>query len=318
MPRRTARLALWAAAVLAASVTTSAAQDKLKVGAGQRGNYDTAISEIGQRLGIFKKHNLEVEVLWTQGSGETQQALIANSIDVGISLGTLSVLGAFSKGAPVRVIGAEMTGAADLFWYVRADSPIKSLKDAEGKTIAFSTVGASTHSIVLAFIRDQAPKARAVATGSPPGTLTQVMTGQVDIGWAAPPIGLEQLEKKEIRIVASGNDTPFKTQTVRLIGVHAQTLATKKAQLERYMRAYRETIEAMWEDRGLKEFATWLGVPEARARAARDGFFPKEGVNPDRIHGLEELMKEAITGKFLAAPLTEAQTKELFQIIPRS
>lgn len=317
MPRRTARLALWAAAVLAASVTTSAAQDKLKVGAGQRGNYDTAISEIGQRLGIFKKHSLEVEVLWTQGSGETQQALIANSIDVGISLGTLSVLGAFSKGAPVRVIGAEMTGAADLFWYVRADSPIKSLKDAEGKTIAFSTVGASTHSIVLAFIRDQAPKARAVATGSPPGTLTQVMTGQVDIGWAAPPIGLEQLEKKEIRIVASGNDTPFKNQTVRLIGVHAQTLATKKAQLERYMRAYRETIEAMWEDRGLKEFATWLGVPEARARAARDGFFPKEGVNPDRIHGLEELMKEAITGKFLAAPLTEAQTKELFQLIPR-
>lgn len=293
------------------------AQEKFKVGAGQRGNYDTAISEVGQRLGIFKKHGLDVEVLWTQGSGETQQALISNSIDVGISLGTLSVMGAFSKGAPVRVIGAEMTGAADLFWYVKAESPIKSLKDAEGKTIAFSTVGASTHSIVLSFIRDQAPKARAVATGSPPSTLTQVMSGQVDIGWAAPPIGLEQLEKKEIRIVASGNDTPFKTQTVRLIGVNVATLKAKKAQLERYMKGYRETIEEMWVDRGLKEFATWLGVPEARARAARDGFFPKEGVNPDKISGLEQLMQEAVTSKFLAAPLTEAQVKELFQLIPR-
>ncbi len=302
---------------LAGSVPAAYAQDKLKVGAGQRGNYDTAITEVGQRLGVFKKHGLEVEVLWTQGSGETQQALIANSIDVGISLGTLSILGAFSKGAPVRVIGAEMTGAADLFWYVKADSPIKSLKDAEGKSIAFSTVGASTHSIVLSFIRDQAPKAKAVATGSPPGTLTQVMSGQVDIGWAAPPIALEQLEKKEIRVVASGNDTPFKTQTVRLIGVNVATLAAKKPQLERYMKAYRETIEEMWQDRGLKEFATWLGVTEARARQARDGFFPKEGVNPDTIHGLEQLMKEAVGAKFLAAPLTEAQVKELFQLIPR-
>ena len=120
------------------------------------------------------------------------------------------------------------------------------------------------------------------------------MSGQVDIGWAAPPIGLEQLEKKEIRIIASGNDTTFKTQTVRLIGVNAATLAAKKPQLDRYMKAYRETIDAMWEDRGLKEFADWLGVPEARARAARDGFFPKEGVNPDKINGLTELMKEAV------------------------
>jgi NitT/TauT family transport system substrate-binding protein len=310
-----ALLALGAA--LIAATPAAWAQDKLKIGVGQRGNYDTAISEVGQRLGIFKKHGLQLEVLWTQGSGETMQALIANSIDVGISLGTLAAMGAFSKGAPVRIIGAEMTGAADLFWYVKADSPIKSLKDTDGKTIAFSTVGASTHSIVMSFVRNQAPKARAVATGSPPGTLTQVMSGQIDVGWAAPPIGLEQLEKKEIRIIASGNDTPFKTQTVRLIGVHAATLAAKKPQLERYMKGYRETIEAMWKEEGLKEFATWLGVPLERARRARDEFFPKEGVNPDKIHGVDELMKEAVGAKFLAAPLTADQQKTFFQLIPR-
>lgn len=293
------------------------AQDKLKVAAGQRGNFDTAITEVGQRLGIFKKHGLEVEVLWTQGSGETQQAIISNSVDVGISVGTLAALGAFSKGAPVRVIGSEMTGGADIYWYVKADSPIKSLKDADGKSIAFSTVGASTHSVVLQFIRDQAPKAKAVATGSPPSTLTQVMSGQIDIGWAAPPIGLEQIEKNEIRIIASGNDTTFKSQTVRLIVVNAATLAAKKPQLERYMKGYREAIEAMWAEEGLKSFAEWLGVPLERARRGRDGFFPKEGVNPDRINGLEELMKEAVTGKFLTAPLTKAQQDELFQLIPR-
>ena len=55
----------------------------------------------------------------------------------------------------------------------------------------------------------------------------------------------------------------------------------------------------------------------ARARRARDGFFPKEGVNPDRIHGIDDLMKEAIGAKFLAAPLTQVQLNELIQIIPR-
>jgi NitT/TauT family transport system substrate-binding protein len=308
---------LVATLAIAMGTGVAVAQDKLKIGAGQRGNYDTAVSDVGQRLGIFKKYGLDVEVLWTQGSGETQQAIISNSVDVGISLGTQSVFGAYAKGAPIRIIGAEMTGAADLFWYVKADSPIKSLKDAEGKSIAFSTVGASTHSVVLQMIRTQAPKARAVATGSPPSTLTQVMSGQVDIGWAAPPIGLEQLEKNEIRIVASGNDTTFKTQTVRVIGVNPATLLAKKNQLERYMKGYRETIDAMWVDQGLKEFASWLGVPEERARKARDGFFPKEGVNPDTIHGVNELMNEAIGAKFLAAPLTEVQLKELIQIIPR-
>ena len=301
----------------AGAIGTAFAQDKLKIAAGQRGNYDTGITEVGSRLGIYKKHGLDVEVLWTQGSGETQQAIIANSIDVGISVGTLSAMGAFSKGAPVRVIGAQMSGAADLYWYVKADSPIKSLKDAAGKTIAFSTVGASTHSVVMQFIRDMAPQARAVATGSPPSTLTQVMSGQVDIGWAAPPIGLEQLEKKEIRVIASGNDTTFKDQTVRLIVVNVATLKAKKPQLERYMKAYRESIDALWQEQGLKAFSDWIGVPLPRVRKARDEFFPKEGVNPDRIKGLEGLMKEAVAGKFLAAPLTKAQQDELFQIIPR-
>jgi hypothetical protein len=36
---------------------------------------------------------------------------------------------------------------------VKSDSPIKTIKDFDGKTIAFSTVGASTHGVVTAFIK---------------------------------------------------------------------------------------------------------------------------------------------------------------------
>ena len=125
--------------------------------------------------------------------------MISGSVDIGVAPGIMGVLSAYSKGAPVRIIGAETTGAADLFWYVPASSPIKSLKDTDGKTIAYSTNGSSTHGIVTAFMKQYDLKAKPTATGGPAPTLTQVMSKQIDVGWSAPPFGLQQLDEGKIR-----------------------------------------------------------------------------------------------------------------------
>ena len=204
-------------AALALVCAPAFGQDTLKVAVGQRGLWDTAISDIGQRAGIFKKHGLTLEILYTQGAGETQQAVISGSVEVGVGAGVMGVLSAYSKGAPVRIIGAEITGAGDLYWYVKADSPIRTLNDTNGKSIAYSTNGSSTHGVVTAFIKQYGVSAKATATGGPPATLTAVMSGQVDVGWAAPPFGLDQLDGNEIRKIATGNDTLFKGQSVRLL-----------------------------------------------------------------------------------------------------
>ena len=301
------------------SAATASAQDKLKLAVGQRGNWDTAVSELGQQAGIFKKHGLELEIVYTQGAGETQQAVISGSVDIGVAAGIMGVLSAYSKGAPVRVIGAETTGAADLFWYVKADSPIKTLKDTEGKTIAYSTNGSSTHGIVTAFMKQYELKAKPTATGGPPGTLTQVMSGQVDVGWSAPPFGLDQLDQNQIRIIASGNDAvAFKGQTVRLLLTTAPVLQARKPVLDRYMKAYRETVDWMYADpQALKVYADWLKISEAKAKRTRDDFFPKEAVNPDRIVGLDVIVRDAVELKFTPTQLSKEQLAELIQIPPR-
>src|SRR5712691_321759 len=310
---------LGGATIALAAVNVAPAQETLKVAMGQRGNWDTSIPELGQRGGIFKKHGLDLDLLYTQGGGETQQAVISGSVDVGGSAGIMGVLSAYAKGAPVRIIGAEMTGAADLFWYVRADSAVKSLKDANDRTIAYSTNGASTHAIVLAFIKQYDVKAKAVATGNPPSTLTQVMSGQVDIGWAAPPFGLDQLDQNQIRIIASGNDaTVFKNQTVRLYLTNAQTLQTRRSAVERFMKGVRETIDWSYADpAALKIYADWLGISIEKAKRSRDGFFPKAGLDPDKIVGLDVIVRDAVDFKYTAAPLTKDQLTELIQIAPR-
>jgi NitT/TauT family transport system substrate-binding protein len=311
--------AVAALGLLLAASGHAAAQDTLKIAVGQRGNWDTSVSELGQRAGIFKKHGLNLEILYTQGGGETQQAVISGSVDIGVAAGIMGVLSAYSKGAPVRIIGAETTGAADLFWYVRSDSPIKALKDTDGKTIAYSTNGSSTHGVVTAFIKENDLKAKAVATGGPPGTLTQVMSGQIDVGWSAPPFGLDQLDQSKIRIVASGNDAAaFRGQTVRLLITNVQTLQSRKPVIERYLKAYRETVDWMYADPGaLKAYAEFVGIPEAIAKRTREDFFPKQAIDPDKIVGLDTIVPDAVTLKYTAAPLTKEQLAELIQIPPR-
>ncbi len=294
------------------------AEESLKLTVGQRGNWATSVAEVGQRAGIFKKHRLALDLLYTQGSGETQQAVIAESVDIGVAAGTMGAMAAFAKGAPVRIINAETTGASDLYWYVRADSPIKTIKDFDGRTLAYSTNGSSTHMVVSAFIKQFNLTARAVGTGGPVPTLTQVMSGQIDVGWAAPPDGLDQLDRGDIRYVANGNDALiFKDKTVRVNITNAHTLATRRDALERFVKAYRETARWLYaDDSALQVYADWLGISMAKARRTRDEFYPWDALNPDRIIGLEETAVDAVNLKYLTSPLSKKQLDELVVNFP--
>jgi NitT/TauT family transport system substrate-binding protein len=177
--------------LLLASAPLAHAQDTLKLAVGQRGNWEQSPPELGQGAGIFRKHGLVLDILYTEGGGQTQQAVISGSVDIGTGVGTYGVFGAFSKGAPLRIIGNSTTGANDLYFYVPAASPIKSFHDLSGKTVAYSTTGSSTNLLVLGIARQFAVDLKPTATGSPPATFTQVMSGQVDVGWAAPPFGVQ-------------------------------------------------------------------------------------------------------------------------------
>jgi len=293
------------------------AQDTVKLAIGQRGNWDTAVPHLGVKAGIFKKHGLDLELTYTSGSGETLQPVISNSVDVGLAVGTMGAISAYAKGAPVRIIGAEATGAAD-YWYAKADSGIKSLKDVNNKTIAFSTKGSSTNSVVLAFIKEFGlTSATPQSTGNPPSTLTAVMTGQVDVGWAAPPFGLKEMDEGKIVLIARATDASIvKGQTIRTIVTNADTLAKRKDVLLRFMQAYRETIDYMYSDNPqvLKDYAEFNNMPEAMAKRVRDDFFPRAIIDPDAIKGLDTLLPEAVSLKFINEPLTEKQLAELIQV----
>jgi len=133
------------AGALALLTLPAAAEDKLKMAIGQINNWENQAPTLGQDAGFFKKHDIVLDNFGTAGAGETVQAVISGSADLGGGVGVAGVLRAMSKGAPVRIIAPAFTGTGDLYWYVKADSPIKTLKDlTAGNTIAYSTNGSST------------------------------------------------------------------------------------------------------------------------------------------------------------------------------
>jgi NitT/TauT family transport system substrate-binding protein len=293
----------------------AAAQDALKIAIGQRGGWEQCVSELGQNAGIFKKHGLALELLYTQGSGETIQIVLSGSVDVGIGPGTHAVFGAFSKGAPIRMMGASFTGARDQLYYVRSDSSIRDMKDAEGKTIAISTSGSSSHMLALALARHFGVSLVPQATGNYSATLTQVMTKQVDIGFAQAPFVLDAVEDGRIRLVAKGADMPeVQNQSIRAWIVHANTLERRRDALVRYVTAYRETLDWLYSSPdAVKAYAAWSGLAERVARQAPD-FITKDSIDPIRIVGLEDMMADAVKFRYIPAPLTREQLAVLVQV----
>lgn len=314
--RATGRVAAAAAILAVTSSGSAAADDLLRLAIGQHGLWDSSFAELGQAAGIFRRRGLELQTVYTSGGGETQQAVISGSVDVGVSAGTLGVLGAYAKGAPVRIIAGEATGTAE-YYFVRADSRVG--KDfagvTPGMTLAYSTAGSGTHITALRFMKARGFAAKLTATGNVPATFTQVMSGQVDIGFSTPPFGLDALEAGEIRLIALANDLDsVRRQTVRVIIANAGDLARRREVYARFLLAYGEAIDWMYaDDKAVAAFAGWAAISPAMARRVRDDFYPKEMLQLGRVMGLKDMIEDAIAFRYLAQPLTAAQVAELVQ-----
>jgi NitT/TauT family transport system substrate-binding protein len=288
--------------------------DTLKIAVPQRGAWDTGVSELGLRGGIFKKHGLALELLYTQGGPESIQAVISGSMDMAVGVGVSAALGTFSKGAPIRVVGSEMVGSPDLYWYVKPDSAIQKVADFEGKTVGYSQTGTSSHAALLELLQQYGIKATPTAVGGMSATLPQLMSGQIDVGWAAAPFGLDLVSDGKIRIVARGTDvTALRGRTVRVNVAGVPTLARGDL-MRRFMRGYLETVNWMFSDpAALKHYADFSGLPDKIVLQVRD-FIPKETMAPGRVVGMDQIVADAVKLKFVATPLTADQIKDFVQI----
>ncbi len=315
MQKSSKGLAFLAAAIALAPVCASA--EKLKVALPQKGLWETSITVLGDKAGIFKKEGLELDILFTRGGSETVQAVLAGSVDVARANGLLGTIGGFAKGAPIRVTAASMTGAPDIFWYVKADSPIKKLADLKASdTIGFSRPGSSSHLLVLSLISQNKLEAKGVPAGGLSGSFTQAMSGQLTLGWAVPPFRLKELDEGKIRLIAKASDIEdAKNQTIRVNVSSANALKTKREALVKYHQAWVKALDYVYSsDKAIADYAEFAKVSKKEAEETRK-FYPKEALEPYDIKGMELSLKQAHEYKFTAKLLKPDEVKGMMDIL---
>lgn len=313
---------IWPAACLAvggvlALAEPALAADKVKLAVAQRGFWDSVGVQFADQNGYFKAENLDVSISWTQGGAETVQAVATGSVDAAIGTGFLGVIGAYAKGMPVRVIATHAAGIPDVFWYVKSDSPIKSLKDFAGKKIAYSRPGGTSQVILLSAVASLTPQPTLVTTGGLPATRTQLMTDQIDAAWSVPPFNLDLVRRGEARIVFRGSEvTELQAQTIRVSIAQATALKERRDVLARTVKAYARALDWMYgkPDEAAAAYAKFAEVDLADAVETAK-FYSADMHAVASVRGLDQVMQQAVESKFIDKPMTRAQVDEMIDLV---
>ena len=91
-------------------------------------------------------------------------------------------------------------------------------------------------------------------------------------------------------------------------------MQNRKDAIVRFMQAYNETVDWMYSSpEALKVYGEYSGLPDSIVQRVLK-LIPKEALQTGEVKGINDIMADAVTQKFLSAPLTPDQLKELIQI----
>src|ERR1041385_1616423 len=200
MPRNLKVAALrWAVAIAVVSLAgTAGATEKLRVGKAVPFAWTFTPLDVGIQTGIFAKHGLEIEASAFGGDARMQQALTADSIDIGIGSGPGMAF--MAKGVPAKGVAA----MADY------NKPIRTVDDLRGKKLGVTTVGSLTDWIGKRINAQKGWTSNGITTvaiGGMQPARAAIKTGQLDGYIGALESGYELEENKEGRVITSA--TPF-------------------------------------------------------------------------------------------------------------
>jgi NitT/TauT family transport system substrate-binding protein len=268
---------------------------------------------IAHEKGFYKENNVDVDAVFTRGGGENVQAVVSGDAQIGLGTGTLAVISAFVKKAPIKIAAAEITGM-DAFWYVQNSTPMRKMEDLAGKKIAYSRPGSSTHMAALA-IADQIKAkglkpAEPVSLGGIPEVYTAVRTGQSDAGWSVAPFQLDLVEKGD-EITAMREITP------RVHFLNNDFAAKNPDAVRGFFRAQQRALDYMFEH---KEDTAKIWIRRAEMKYPESAvlktwdFYNRAAMTLKPIRGLEATIEDGIRNKFLTQPLTQAEIKSLIDL----
>ena len=226
-------------------VAPAHAAEKLRVGKAVAFAWTFTPLDVGIQTGIFAKHGLEIEASDATGDAKLQQALTADSLDVGIGSGPGMAF--MAKGVPAKAVAAMAGVPRNMAVMVGYNSTAKTVDDLKGKKLGVTTVGSLTDWIgkrINALKGWGAEGITTVPIGGMPPARAAIKTGQIDGYIGALETGYALEEAKEWRVITTA--TPFVDDFItHVFFVRDDVIAKRPEAVRAFLKGWFETIAFM-------------------------------------------------------------------------
>ncbi|MGX1098122.1 ABC transporter substrate-binding protein [Amorphus sp. MBR-141] len=194
---RLARVALVVGATLGFGATCANAQDTVQIGLATKAWFPTVIAQTAADQGFFKDEGIDAELTVYQSGGETVTAMVAGAADV-ISSSSSVTASSRAKGVDSKLIG--LLGAGNYGWQllVTPDSPIKDVKDLEGKKVGITSAGSLSDMLARWTMSDKGVAFESIPLGGG-GLVPNLISGNVDAAVVYSPLSYDLLMKGDAR-----------------------------------------------------------------------------------------------------------------------
>ena len=274
--------------------TPAHATEKLRVGKAVAFAWTFTPLDVGIQTGIFAKHGLEIEASDATGDAKLQQALTADSLDVGIGSGPGMAF--MAKGVPAKAVAAMAGVPRNMAVMVGYNSTAKAVDDLKGKKLGVTTVGSLTDWIGkrINALKGWGPEGiTTVPIGGMPPARAAIKTGQIDGYIGALETGYALEEAKEWRVITTA--TPFVDDFItHVFFVRDDVIAKRPEAVRAFLKGWFETIAFMKanKDKTVEITSKVLNLSPAVISRAYDeqiGIFSRDGTfDPKAVAALKQ------------------------------
>jgi NitT/TauT family transport system substrate-binding protein len=254
------RLLLIVGLLLLASAASRAAAEVFRVGYPSLAT-GFAASWVTADRGIWKKHGLDVELIFLRGGSRTVAALIGGSVD--FVLGSdLGITTAILQGASLTRVGVTTN---TLGYSIVVQPNIKSIRDLKGKIIGITPGRDAAYARVVKLLRDNGMDASkdvtflSVGDGGPAARVAALSAGVIHASMFTPPsdlisekAGMRILSRIDVANVAGGLNTT------------TAFIQKNRPQALRFLRGYMEGIRYLKSNKeeSLRIFSKYVRNPD--------------------------------------------------------
>lgn len=203
---------------------------------------------MAQEAGLFKKHNIEFNLVFISSSSIVTAALLGGDAEMTVT-GAIGNVAAFVRGSTDVVFVGGIKNV--MTQTIVAGGVIKRAEDVKGKKVGVSRIGGNSHYFTIQALRrsgiDATKELTFIQTGGDPETFAALSSGSIDVATLTPPLDALALANG-FHYVVYGPDLKIPYAATAFV-TKRSVIAKRPQVIGNFMRAMAETAKIMHTDR---------------------------------------------------------------------